>query len=109
MNYTTHKQKLVISICLLSAEKDNIKNIISSYNKRLEIICNNLISNMDELEKINNIENIKDEKDQINNLILYSKIFNNTNDEIKKLTYELGIFFDQKQCFDNHYLKLNQL
>ena len=25
MNYTTHKQKLVISICLLNAEKDNIK------------------------------------------------------------------------------------
>ena len=85
MNYTTHKQKLVISICLLNAEKDNIKNIISSYNKRLEIIYNSLISNMDELEKINNIENIKDEKDQINNLIVYSKIFNNTNNEIKNL------------------------
>ena len=85
MNYTTHKKKLFISICLLNAEKDNIKNIISSYNKCLEIIYNNLMSNMDEIEKINNIENMKDEKDQINNLIIYSKIFNNTNNEIKNL------------------------
>ena len=56
MDYQQHKKKLLISLCLLNSEKDNIKNIISSYNKRLEIICNNLISNMDELEKISNID-----------------------------------------------------
>ena len=89
MDYQQHKKKLIISLCSLNSEKDNIKNIISCYNKRLEIIYNNLIYNMDELEKINNIEKMKDEKDQINNLIVigFYIILNETF--IKSIIYYL--------------------
>ena len=90
MDYPTHKYKLTVSFCLLNSEKDRIKDIIKAYNNRLEKIYNSLISLMDQLDEINKIEHITDKKDQINNLILYSKIFNNTNDEIKILKSDVN-------------------
>ena len=80
MEFNNHKYKLVVSICLLNAEKDRIKEILKSYNNRLEYIYNNLISIMDQMEELNKIEKITDEKEQINNLIIYSKINNNNNE-----------------------------
>ena len=81
MEFEQHKYKLIVSICLLNAEKDHIKNIITSYNNRLEFIYNNLISIMDQLEELNKIGKITDEQEQIKKLIIYSKIYN-YNDEI---------------------------
>ena len=80
MEFNNHKYKLVVSICLLNAEKDRIKEILKSYNNRLETIYNHLISIMDQMEELNKIEKITDEKEQINNLIIYSKINNNNNE-----------------------------
>ena len=63
-----------MGVCLLKSEQDRIKEIISSYNLRLEQIYNNLCSLLDDLDNINLIEKMTDEKKQINNLILYSNI-----------------------------------
>ncbi len=90
MNFKQHKYKLTVSICLLNAEKDRINEIITSYNNRLEKIYNSLMSIMDELDEVNKIENIKNETDQINNLLVYSKIFNNTNNEIKNINSDVN-------------------
>ena len=83
MEFGKHKYKLVVALTLLNSEKDRIKDILKSYNIRLESIYSNLISIMDQLQEINLIEDIKNEDEQIKNLIKYSKIFNNNdNNEI---------------------------
>ena len=89
MEYTQHKQKLIISICLLNAEKDRIKDIIKAYNNRLDNIYNSIISIMDQVQEISDLENVKDEKQQLYNLIIYSKIFNNNDNELKLLKSEV--------------------
>ena len=101
MDFQQHKYKLVVSICLLHAEKENIKNIINSYNERLENIYNNILEILNQLEKINLIEASTDEKEQIKNLIVYSKIYNNKDDiNVLKNNVESNIFkIEETQFF----------
>ena len=56
MDFINYKNKLVVSVCLLTAEKDRIKEILTAYNIRLGTIYNNISSILDDLEKINLIE-----------------------------------------------------
>ena len=86
MDYKTQKFKLVVSLCLLKSEQDRIKDILSSYNTRLEHIYNNICSLLDELEKLNNLENMTDEQQQLNNLILYA----NNRHIVSKLCFPLS-------------------
>ncbi len=53
MDFNNHKYKLIVGVCLLKSEQDRIKEIINSYNIRLEQIYNNLCSLLDDLDNIN--------------------------------------------------------
>jgi hypothetical protein len=63
MDFNNHKYKLIISISLLNAEKENIKNVINSYNERLEKNYISILEILNQLEKINLIEASTDEKE----------------------------------------------
>ena len=48
MDFQNHRFKLLVSISLMCSEKDRIKQIITSYNMRLEHIYNNICSTLDQ-------------------------------------------------------------
>ena len=92
MDFINYKHKVVISVCLVNAEKERIKEIIITYKIRLESIYNNLNSLLDDLTHINFIESMPDHKEKINKLIenvnnnnIYSKLNIDVDSEFKKI------------------------
>jgi hypothetical protein len=116
MDFINYKHKVVISVCLLNAEKERIKEIINTYKIRLESIYNNLNSLLDDLTHINFIESMPDHKEKINKLIenvnnnnIYSKLNIDVDNEFKKIDEKNNNINEYINIYSNEYIKIKNI